>query len=350
MLETASVNGVKLRGQTKTHKTVEGGILQTGGTKRGIVTSTFVECDMYADAGFDDILYGFPFVPSHFEKVYDLTQKLSEFHLMVTNISMCRYISQRAPPPGKLWSLVLKIDCGNARAGVWCEDEDAVVEIVSYLQSEDNIKFQGIYTHCGNSYTAHSVEEVEKVRDSSMEAVVRLVERLKVEGLDCPTWGIGSTPSCSHRTDKFQAVTELHPGNYVFYDNQQLLLGSCAPADVAGKILTRVIGHYPRRGQMLVDCGFTAITKQGQGSQTVPSMIAPVQDHPELMLSNMTQEIGFVQTTDEDQEIDFEMFPIGTVLTLIPYHACASAACHEKYFLHDKEGIIEEVWAPCKGW
>ena len=40
---------------------------------------------------------------------------------------------------------------------------------------------------------------------------------------------------------------------------------------------------------MLVDCGFTAITKQGKGSQSLPAMIAPVENHPELMLSNMTQ-------------------------------------------------------------
>ena len=33
MLERAQSSGVDLRGQTKTHKTVEGGILQTGGTK-----------------------------------------------------------------------------------------------------------------------------------------------------------------------------------------------------------------------------------------------------------------------------------------------------------------------------
>ena len=43
MLERAASSGVDLRGQTKTHKTVEGGILQTGGTKRKIVTSTLVE-------------------------------------------------------------------------------------------------------------------------------------------------------------------------------------------------------------------------------------------------------------------------------------------------------------------
>ena len=34
MLEKASKMEVQLRGQTKTHKTVEGGILQTGGSKR----------------------------------------------------------------------------------------------------------------------------------------------------------------------------------------------------------------------------------------------------------------------------------------------------------------------------
>ena len=43
MLERAEVSGVELRGQTKTHKTVEGGFLQTGGTKRKIVTSTLIE-------------------------------------------------------------------------------------------------------------------------------------------------------------------------------------------------------------------------------------------------------------------------------------------------------------------
>ena len=43
MLDTASSSGVELRGQTKTHKTVEGGIIQTGGTKKKIVTSTLIE-------------------------------------------------------------------------------------------------------------------------------------------------------------------------------------------------------------------------------------------------------------------------------------------------------------------
>ena len=34
MLDKASKMGVQLRGQTKTHKTLEGGIIQTGDTKK----------------------------------------------------------------------------------------------------------------------------------------------------------------------------------------------------------------------------------------------------------------------------------------------------------------------------
>ena len=134
MLERAEESGVELRGQTKTHKTVEGGILQTGGTKRKIVTSTLIEvvkggrggwgfvhlncsitiivlqCEMYADAGFDDILYGFPFIPSHLERVFRLTSRLEMFHMMVTSEEMCQYLASNEPPEGKSWSVFLKVN------------------------------------------------------------------------------------------------------------------------------------------------------------------------------------------------------------------------------------------------
>ena len=84
-------------------------------------------------------------------------------------------------------------------------------------------------------------------------------------------------------------MRELHPGNYVMYDHQQVQLGSCSLDNVAGKVITRIIGHYPRRNQMLVDCGFTAITKQGKGAQKPSEMIALVENDEKLMLSNMTQ-------------------------------------------------------------
>ena len=37
----------------------------------------------------------------------------------------------------------------------------------------------------------------------------------------------------------------------------------------------------------------------------------------------MTQEIGFIEGGGD---IDFAKFPVGSVLFLLPYHACATAA------------------------
>lgn len=82
-------------------------------------------------------------------------------------------------------------------------------------------------------------------------------------GIKFKNVGIGSTPSCSHDSTLYAQLSEIHPGNYVFYDAQQVKLGSCGINDVAGKVLTRVIGHSVRRNQLLVDCGFSALTKQG---------------------------------------------------------------------------------------
>jgi len=350
MLQRAAQSGVELRGQTKTHKTVEGGILQTGGTKRKIVTSTLVECEMYADAGFDDILYGFPLIQSHFERVYRLTEQLQMFHLMVTNKEMCKFLSEKKPPTDKKWSIFIKIDCGNARAGVFWDEEDTVVDLVKFITSSDNLVFEGLYAHCGNSYSADNLDQVNNVRSTSMDFIINLVNKLKQEGLECPTWGIGSTPSCSSDSDKFKLMKEMHPGNYVFYDNQQVQLGSCTQDNVAGKVITRVIGHYPRRNQMLVDCGFTGLTKQGKGSQNPSHMIALVETCQDLILTNMTQEIGFIESKNPHCKIDFSQFPVGSILTLVPYHACASAACYEEYFLHNDVGIITQIWKPCKGW
>ena len=115
-------------------------------------------------------------------------------------------------------------------------------------------------------------------------------------------------------------------------------------------MLTRVLGHYPERRQLLVDCGFTGLTKQGRGAQAHPRMIAPVEDCPGLMVSDMTQEIGFVECVEEGGMPDYASHPVGSLLRLVPYHSCATAACHPVYYVHDTEGVVREQWRPCRGW
>ena len=106
-----------------------------------------------------------------------------------------------------------------------------------------------------------------QIRDDSINALVTVSKRLEAAGVKVSHVGTGSTPSCSHDTPIMKHLTEIHPGNYVFYDVQQLDLGSCGESDIAGKVLTRVIGQSRRTNEILVDCGFTGLTKQGFEAQ-----------------------------------------------------------------------------------
>ena len=49
-------------------------------------------------------------------------------------------------------------------------------------------------------------------------------------------------------------------------------------------------------------------------------MIAPVTDCPDLMVSDMTQEIGFVQSIKDGQSPDYGQHPLGSLLQLVNKH------------------------------
>ena len=87
----------------------------------------------------------------------------------------------------------------------------------------DQIEFQGLYAHCGNSYQGTNDEAVKQARDESIKKLDQVAQSLKDQGLEVKHQGIGSTPSCSQNVEgmDFKSLTEIHPGNYVFYDLQQ---------------------------------------------------------------------------------------------------------------------------------
>ena len=85
---------------------------------------------------------------------FDLRRRLDSYHVMVDKEAAADVLLRTAPPQGKKWSAFLKIDCGNERAGVWWSHHDRSVAIAKTLIASDTVEFQGLYVHCGNSYSA----------------------------------------------------------------------------------------------------------------------------------------------------------------------------------------------------
>ena len=130
----------------------------------------------------------------------------------------------------------------------------------------------------------------------------------------------------------------------LYYDTTQHALGACTLEDIAVRVLSRVVGHYPKSNTLLIDCGWTGASAQGKdsGYGCIPA-------HPELRIANLKQECGEVTSAD-GAPLDYSRYPIGSMLEIAPYHSCASTHQHAVVHVLGADGTIEGKWPICKGW
>uniref|UniRef100_A0A3B4T817 Zgc:162816 n=1 Tax=Seriola dumerili TaxID=41447 RepID=A0A3B4T817_SERDU len=313
MIERCQKLGVQLRPHMKTHKTLECADIMTGGSRRCIVVSTLAEACFYADHGFDDILYAYSVPFDKVERCAALSERLDLFQVLLDHPDALEQLKKRPLRDGRQWHT-------------------------------EGVQLTGVYAHCGNTYNCRGVEQIQTVAQETTSLTLQFMEKLKAVGITCKS-SIGSTPSCSHPVKDMAQLSEVHPGNYAFYDVQQSVIGSCSLEDVAVRVLTRVIGHCPHRNQLLIDCGWSGISLDGAGK--LPTGYAVIEGHPHLKLLSMTQEHGRVEPISGP--LDYSKYPLGSLLTLIPYHSCATAMMHTVYHVHS-DGRLLGRWTPTRGW
>ncbi|XP_071942310.1 D-serine dehydratase-like [Antedon mediterranea] len=345
MLQKCQELGVKLRPHTKTHKTLQAGEISTGNRKHGLVVSTIAEAKYFINGGFTDIIFAQPPSLNKVEVCTALVESISKFHMLIDNVQHLQMLEDTKLANGKQWSVFLDLDCGYGRTGAkW--DSIKTFDLARLIHQSESVDLAGLYVHEGNSYNQTSTGDVTKLSDMTATRLLEFSDKLEKEGIDCPVKSMGSTPSCSLPTEIMSRITEFHPGNYVFYDLQQYYIGSCTLDDIACTVIARVIGHYPDRGHMVMDCGWTALDNQSQMSKCVTGHGCIVGE-PNLRIDSMTQELGKISAING--KLDYEKYPIGTILRIYPWHACATASLHEVYHIL-LDGAIVDQWRPVKWW
>ncbi|CAL4058736.1 unnamed protein product [Meganyctiphanes norvegica] len=329
------------RPSTNTHRTLEGSKLQTTDQKT-VMCRSLHEMDHLASNGFDDILYGFPLAKANIPRISKLAEKLTSLHLAVDNCETVCALKETAPPAEKTWSVLLMVDCGAKREGVWWDAEDGV-EMVKKMKDCKHITFKGVYAFCGNAYEGTQAD-LEKARDETIERLLKFVDRLTKIDVKCSTIGLGGTPVCKTSSPNMKKLTELHSGNYIFTDLQQTTLGT-KHDDIACSVATRVVGHYPHRKQMLVDCGENGLSTMGNHGHNNKEMgYALVKDDHNLRVGAVYQDLGVVEAVSGD--LDFSKYPIGSVVQLLPYHSCGTSLLYKTYHVIDADGKVSQEWNP----
>lgn len=397
VLKQVALGGIRLRPHIKTHKTVEGAILQVcaNETKNGngkstsplfdenasgFVASTLPEIELLVDAApthkgpFLDILYGVGISESKLSRIHTLQTKLSKIddtgrvHVMVDHPSQVEWMEHFCRNVSKSFqfSAFLKLDTGYHRAGTTCDARG--VDVAMKIIQSPHVTLFGLYSHCGHAYDVNTPEDLKDIAVADMKLITGFMDLLRERlepmhtdfSMETLIVSVGSTPSAfSHGTGSVSVPNlELHPGNYTLYDRQQLWTGVCpSTSHVAGRVLSRVIGHYPDRNTVLLDAGATALTKDGAPQGGVCQITGYEDESSGIVCHKMSQEVVQIKPSTEGGTMPYDQFPLGKLVTLLPNHSCLAAACFDTYYIIDDPSCqfksdqpIVDQWIPAKGW
>ena len=345
--------GVDLRPHLKTAKSVEIARMATEGHSGGVTVSTLNEAEYFVHAGFRDVTYAVGIVPSRLYDVAALMEGGARITLITDSIEMARAVNADAEALGVRFRVLIEIDSGSGRAGV-APGDPALPEIAAVLTKGDAAELAGVLTHAGHSYGCGSVEGIEAVAEEERRCVVEAARRLREAGHEAPVVSVGSTPTALFARD-LDGVTEVRPGVYVFYDLYQVGLGCCLHDDIALTVLASVVGHYPGRGHFLIDAGALALSQDRSTLHQRDDMdyglvvdAAGNEVQPRLTVTKVNQEHGFVEAADGKPP--FDAFPIGSLVRVMPNHACMTAAAYDRYLVVADGDEVAEVWQRTNGW
>ena len=344
---------VALRPHVKTAKSYEVARLALDGQPGGITVSTLKEAEQFFAHGVTDILYAVGITPNKLDHVAALRRRNADITVLLDNIESARIVAARGKELGVRIPALIEIDSDGHRSGV--EPEAAVlVEIGGILHSSQCAQLRGVLTHAGDSYNCDTVEKIRAMAVRERDAVTRCATRLRAAGLPCPVVSVGSTPTATY-SDDLTGVTEVRAGVYMFFDLVMAGLNICQIKNIAVSILATVIGHQPNKNWIITDAGWMAMSRdRGTSSQKIDQgygVVCDLAGKPvdDLLVVSTNQEHGIIGHRGGGG-IDAATYPVGTLLRILPNHACATAAQHDRYHVVDGDTQITAIWPRFSGW
>jgi D-serine deaminase-like pyridoxal phosphate-dependent protein len=345
--------GVAFRPHVKTSKSIDV-VRRTIGAETGPITvSTLKEAEYFAGFGFTDILYAVGITPNKLQRVLDLRARGVALTVILDSVEMAEALAAVATARNASFEVMIEIDCDGHRSGVQ-PGSDQLLHIAQRL-AEGKLTLKGVITHAGSSYACTSTAGIAAMSRQERDAAVACAQQLREHGFSCPEVSVGSTPT-AYFADDLTGVTEVRAGVFVFGDLVMSGLDVVRPQDIAVSVLTCVIGHQKEKGWTIVDAGWMAMSRdRGTSRQRVDQGYGLVctlggEILQDIVMVDANQEHGVIAHRSGDPKFAPDL-PVGTLLRILPNHACATSAQHDRYHVVDGPDLqVSAVWPRLQGW
>lgn len=345
--------GVTLRPHLKTAKSADVARAAAGGEQGPITVSTLAEAEYFAAAGWRDILYSTAIAPAKLARA-DRIQRETGARLLfvVDDRDAAVLIGQAASALDARFGVLIEVDCGEHRSGVEPASPALLAIARAIAAAAPHLELMGILSHAGHSYAFAESEPVRALAEAERLAAVSSADFLRARGHPCPIVSIGSTPTVLF-AEHLEGVTEARAGIYLFHDLAQLSRGVCTQEDIAVSVLATVIGHQRNGPSLILDAGALALSKDVGANRFMPEAgyglvcnAVTLEPLESLAVTVVHQEHGNVPVPDESW---FDRLPIGSLVRILPNHACLTCAAYPSYDVL-QDGEIVAQWPRTGGW
>ncbi|WP_205500470.1 alanine racemase [Rufibacter psychrotolerans] len=344
MAEKAGRHNVRLRPHFKTHQSWQVGEWFREEGVTAITVSSVKMAQYFARHGWQDITVAFPLNRRQLPQITELAQQIT-LNITITSADDVVFLREQLSTPVNIW---VKADTGYGRTGIRTEDTAALDAVLQELAQTPQHPFLGFLAHAGHTYKARNHESIAAIHHETLEKMRSLKERY------AGTWphlqlSVGDTPSCSVMED-FSGMDEIRPGNFVFYDLMQHLIGSCRLQDIAVAVACPVVALHPERNEVILYGGAVHFSKdalpQADGSVIFGLVVSLTENGwgaplPDTAVVSLSQEHGVVRTSPKI----FSQFKVGELVGVLPVHSCLTADLMKGYLTLAGERL-EHLSAP----
>lgn len=341
----ADAAGLRLRPHAKTHKSPVVAQWQIDRGAVGICCAKIGEAEVFAGAGIGDIRLPYPVHPSNAMRLLALMDRAS-MSLIVDHLGVARGWSAAMQQAGRTLDVLVKIDVGFHRCGIDPERDDAVA-FVRAVAGMPGLRLRGLLSHAGQGYQATSDGELCAIATHEARVLTTLGDRLRAVGVSIDELSVGATPTLRHSVRQ-SGLTELRPGNYVYFDRTQVGLGAASIAECALTVAATVVSK-PTAGRLVLDSGSKTLTTDpargfdaAEGYGVVLNRAETAIDRG-LTIERLSEEHAVVRVAGSTR------LEPGDRVRILPNHSCVVSNLVDEVQLVDGERVVETLRVAARG-
>lgn len=317
--------GIANRPHIKTHKSPVIAGLQRDAGARGITCQKLGEAEVFADAGFRDILISYNLMGE--EKIGRLAAlaRRADPILAADNPVTVAALSRAAVLAERTLSVVIECDTGRQRAGV--ETPGEAVALADRIKAADGLDFAGFLLYPPENGVAPTQAFLDEAT-----AGVRALD------LEPRIVSAGGTPNLRD-LGRIAGTTEHRAGTYVFNDRMMVAAGAATLEDCALTIVATVVSRGgPTRG--ILDSGSKTLSSD-TGRLDGYGLIL---EHPEARIHAFAEEHGFLDLSACEGPP-----AVGDVVRIVPNHVCVVVNLMDRLVTTRGAEIVGEIPVAARG-